>query len=431
MCSSLEKPATRNDRVIDAEHDRRSDTAAQRRLRILACWDYARPNWVMPLEGLVSRGHEVVYLAYRTPADEPEPCGLPTGRERRYWCDFRSGQHLLDEVRPDCVVMMGTEGAWTISTIVAARRRGIPTVVLQHGVFSPVAQYESSAARVRARVDANPRDRLPALQFLARSLASRPTELARAVRYLIAAARESAWLAAPRHPLSSRRADRYLVASDRAGDFHRQMDHVGDERLRVVGLPEFDVLLRDDVPPPRQNSAVLIDTPHTGTPHMAPVISGEAKLAGLRRLAEDLVAQGWRFTVKLHPGSFADDWASDDDIINFVRDSDPAEVIGAADVVLGFDSTLLVAAIRHRPVVMLSGLRSSHGWLGPLAVETGAVDAVIDWREISSADVIRADRDEAKSRRGRERFVEQVLGPIDGRALDRIEAELLDMASRG
>lgn len=423
-----EKSDARRARLDGKQHDPLSDAAGQRRLRILACWDYARPNWVSPLEGLVARGHEVIYVAYRTPADEPEPCGLPPLRDRGYWRDFRSGHHLLDEFRPDCVLMMGTEGAWAISTIFAARKRGVPTALLQHGVFSPVTEYESSTARVRAMVDATTRDRLPALRFLSRSLASRPQELARAVKYLMAASRDTAWVAAPRHPLSSRRVDRYLIASDRAGDFHRGMDHVNDELLRVVGLPEFDMLLGAQIPRPRQRSAVLLDTPHTGSPHKAPVISGEEKLAGLQRLGDELATAGWRLTVKLHPASFADAWAIDSDSLTFIRDASPIDVIARADVVIGFDSTLLVAAARHRPAVILSGFPSGHAWLGPLAVETGAVESVVDWRAVSPADVMRADRDEAASRKGRERFVEEVLGPIDGKALDRIEGELFEMA---
>ena len=417
MASSREKSDTRDDRVN-----------GQRRLCILACWDYARPSWVIPLEGLVERGHEVVYLAYRTAEDEPDPCGLPAERPRRYWRDFTSGQHLLDEVQPDCVLVMGTEGAWTISTIFAARRRGIPTAVLQHGVFGPVEAYWSSTDRIRAVVDAGPRDRIPALRFLARSLASRPAELARAARYLFAASRLTHFVAAPKHPLASRRADRYLVASERAGDFHRSMDHVDDAAIRVVGLPEFDELLRADLPRPHEGRAVLIDTPHTGTPHASASITPENKVAGLHRLANDLSMHGWHLTVKLHPASYGDGWAVNSDALNFVRDADLIELLREADVVLGFTSTLVAAAMRHRPTVLLGGPTSDHAWLGMLAVETGAVDSIIDWRMVGSADVRRAERNESRSHPGRERFVQQTLGPLDGRALDRLEDALLELA---
>lgn len=396
------------------------------RLKILACWPYSRPGWVAPLERLHDRGHRVAYLAYRTPADEPADHALPRDRERLYWQQFREAGDILRLRQPDRIVLMGTEGAWNIALIAAARAAGVPTAVLQHGVFGPVDAYPTDAGQLPPRPPA--RTRGPALSFLARSLRHDPIELLRSVRYLVAAARTTPWRAAPLHPLASRRADAYLTASPRASQFHRTMDHVPPERIHPVGLPEYDSLLGGSLSAGVPNTALLIDTPHTGGPHGLGSTSGDEKSAHLVRIGRALAAAGWRLTVKLHPDSFGDAWARrlDVDGVTVVRDAAILDLLAAHEVVLGFDSTALVAALHHRPGLLMQ-TRGGTTWLSDLAAGLGAIPPAPDLETVTVADVVRAREAAGRTAAGRRRLVTEILGPPDGRALERVEQVLLSL----
>ena len=396
-------------------------------LRILACWPYSRRGWVAPLEGLAARGHDVTYLAYRRREEEPAGVAIPPDRPRAYWRDFRNGQDVLRRLRPDRVVLMGTEGAWTIGVVAAARASGVPTAVLQHGVFRPSPAHPVATLAQRAPAFGRPlrRAQLPALAFLAGSLRRRPDQVVAAVRFLVAASRSTVQMAAPRHPLPVRSADAYLVASARAGRYFEELDAVAADRIVPVGLAEFDDLLQRRLPTGPARAALLIDTPHTGGPHGAATMPGAEKAAAIRRLGTELARAGWALTVKLHPDSYGDDWAVDDDAVRYVREADPGDLLAGAAVALGFDSTLLVPALHHRPGLLLH--TAAPGWFQALAADLGAARSSVQLTEVTARDVAAAAAAADETRAGRTALVRELLGPPDGRSLDRIEQALVDL----
>lgn len=399
-------------------------------LRILACWPYARRGWVAPIEGLAVRGHDVTYVGYRTPDEEPLGVAIPDDRSRAFWRDFSSGQDVVRRLRPDRIVLMGTEGAWQLALVAAAREARVPTAVLQHGVFGPLARYLPVVGLVQELGAPTARTRLPAVAFVARTLWRRPGQLTGAIRYLVDASRSTPWVAAPRHPLAARQADAYLHTSSPSVSFHREMDHVGPDRFIRIGLPEFDELLMAALPAPRPGSALLIDTPHTGGVHSAGVISGEEKAGLLSRLAAELHRHDWRLTVKLHPDSYADGWALDGPGLRYVREADLAGLIADAEVVLGFESTLLLPALHHRPGVLLTldAQPESSRWFGELAVRCGAVPRLHRLGDIGIEDVVAAACPSADTAAGRARFVAELLGPSDGRSGERLERAVRELS---
>jgi hypothetical protein len=399
------------------------------KLRILACWDYSRRALVASLEGLAERGHEVIYLHYRKPGEEPGSIGIPAQRRRRFWQEFRDADDVLTRVKPDRIVFMGTEGAWSIGTIAAARRRGIPTAVLHHGITGPYNSY-LPAQQLVIDLGSPPRsERLPAAKFVVRSLRNDAREMVRALRYLFAAAMSTPQLAAPKHPLLSRQADLYLISSARTGRYHVSVDQLDPSRLLPVGLPEFDDLILGEFSQPQPNHAVLIDTPHTGSYLKRGSISGSTKQQMLARLAGELKDHGWRLTVKLHPLSYGDNWPRPARGLTFVRDTGIRSLLASAEVVLGFGSTLLLPALLRRPGVLLRTPNGSE-WLQDLAVEMGAILAPVDFDAVGPRDVLEAKIDQEHTAQGRRRLFEELLGPPDGRSLDRVESALLAMTMR-
>ena len=399
------------------------------RLRILACWPYSRRGWVAPIEGLAGRGHHVTYLGYRTPADEPSSPPIPAERDRVFWRDFRSGHDVVRRLRPDRIVLMGTEGAWQLATVAAGRRAGVPTAVLQHGLLSDPQSYRMQAPALRGIERPGPRTRLPAIRFVARTLRRHPRELFRALRYLASAAWTTPWEAAPRHPVPARMADAYLVASTRSAPVHLEHDHVGVDRVVPVGLAEFDELLLRPPSSTRSGTALLIDTPHTGGPHGLGTMAGAEKAARLEALAEDLRARGWTLTVKLHPDSYGDTWPVDGPGLRYARDEDVGELIDAAAVILGFDSSLTIPALHRRPGLLLTVPGRYRGFQDRAAA-VGAVPEPVPFDAVRAEDVLAAAAGAAATAEGRSRFVEEFVGPPDGRSLDRVETALRTLRVR-
>lgn len=395
------------------------DIGAARGLRILACWDYSQANWVVPLEGLAARGHEVIYLAFRTREEESDDIDLPPDRRRLYWSDFPTAQRLLRRIQPDCIVLMGTEGAWSLATVATARRFGIPTIVLQHAVFAPASDLAAFAATRHPPTTSHRRARLPAALFVVRSLWSRPTETVRAIRYLSRAAHKTALVAAPENPLRSRRADLYLVATDLGGTFHAAMDHVESERIRPIGLPEFDHLVTGSLSAAEPKHALLIDSPYTGNQHVAAAMTHAQKFQWLEHLSDGLATHGWRMTVKLHPSNYADAWPETRANLRFVRHASLRDLIGSAEVVMGFESTLMLPALLHRPGLMLT-VRGQMDWLQRLAQEFGAVEEMLPFGDVTAENILAAAACPDRTADGRARLFREVVGPTDGRSGERM-----------
>jgi hypothetical protein len=395
-------------------------------MRILALWDYARPNWVAPLEGLVARGHEVVYLAYRSQEREPARPGIPDERERHFWNEFRSAQQLLRRIKPDRVVLMGTEGAWAISTIAAARRRQIPTAVLQHGVYAPLDRYLKNEYLVRELASPPLRDRFPAVAFLVRSLLHRPSELLRAIGFLVRSSRTTPRQAAAKHSFSSRLADGYLIAAHASSALLRDTNRIDEDRFIEVGLAEFDEIVLARLPDPEPRHALIIDSPHTGGKHADASMSGEHKRKQFERIAADLARHGWRLTVKLHPASYSDTWPVDGPDIHYVRQADLKTLIASSTAVLGFSSTLLIPALLHRPGVLLT-VESASTWLAFTAQSFGAVPPAVSFENVRAADIIDAVNLRYSTDSARRSLAMALIGPLDGQSATRIERALFEL----
>jgi hypothetical protein len=174
--------------------------------------------------------------------------------------------------------------------------------------------------------------------------------------------------------------------------------------------------------PTRQ--VLLIDTPHTGGPHNRVALPATEKAAILRRLAAQLAVDGWRLRVKLHPGSYGDTWPDTITTIDVVREADLTELLRSAAFVVGFDSSLMVPALRHRPGAFV-GVAGETGWLVPAARDAG-VPVLSGYAELTAQHVLSAAaRDDAAARR---RFVGDVLAVADGTSLTRVAEELRRLA---
>ena len=386
------------------------------RLRVLLCWGYHRAGWIEPFERLRDR-FEVSYLFYRT-AEEEEAC--LTDAPRYYWKQFASGQNVLDTVKPDRIVFMALDGAWSIALNAAARRRQIPTLIVQHGHL----ESESDAQRVgtvSALAEGSP---LPALRFAARSFGLRnAADLPRLVRFMSDARRHSARAAMPRHRFRARMPDRYVALSPESAGAIQRLDGANESQIACIGIPEFDELFRSVSPAaPENGSVLLLDSPNAENRWNVTTMTVERKIGLLKELHAAASAWGSTLRVKLHPETYGAEWLPHLKHGAYLRDADLVREFKEASVCIGFDSTLMIPAVWLRPTILL---RHRPSRIADLACETGAAVVLTRGQEVQRDQLRSASQHYARSGVQRGDYIARLAFRSDGRAVDRLAEALV------
>jgi hypothetical protein len=389
----------------------------QERLRLLLCWGYHRSGWIEPFEQLRDQ-FELSYLFYRS-AEEEEGC--LTTAPRFYWSQFASAQDVLEATKPDRVIFMALDGAWSIALNAAARRRGIPTLIVQHGHL----ESEPDAERVNTASVLAQGSPLPALRFAALSLGIREAAaLPRLARFMIDARRHSARSAMPRHRFRARIPDRYVALSpESAGAIHR-LDGATESEIACIGIPEFDEVFAAVAPSaPRDGAVLLLDSPNAENRWNVTTTTVEKKVAFLRELDAAASASGSSLRVKLHPETYGATWLPDLEPGVYLRDADLVREFNDASVCIGFDSTLLIPAVWLRPTILV---RHRPSRIVDLASETGAAMVVLPNHQIRPSYLIAAKAHHPRSDAERKAYIERLAFRADGRAIERLADVLSD-----
>jgi hypothetical protein len=387
-------------------------------LRLLLCWGYHRAGWIQPFE-MLRETFEVHYLFHRT---RDEEAGCLTDARRWYWMDFGSADELIDFVRPDRIVFMALDGAWVIALNAAARRRGIPTFIVQHGHFDRLSDLEAnvSLGPMAALSRGNP---LPALRFAAASFGfRRVSSLVRVLRLMQSARREGAALAMSKHCFEERMPDVYVALSPESAGLHVLVDGVSEERIACIGIPEYDSIYRNvSMNVPVRGSLLLLDSPNSENRWGSTTMSIEEKVGFLRSL--DVLAERMDrpLRVKLHPETYDAAWLPALQAGVYLRDADLIRELEAASVCLGFDSTLLIPAVWLRPTIMVA-LRPSV--LASVASETGAAIVMSGVDDVSEAVVTEALAQHGATEAKRAEFSRRLATTTNGRAVEALDRVL-------
>jgi hypothetical protein len=389
--------------------------ATNERLRLLLCWGYHRSGWIEPFEQLRDR-FDIRYLFHRRPEDEE---GCRTDAPRHYWADFPRAQAVLEELHPDRIVFMALDGAWSIALNAAARRRGIPTLIVQHGHLESEGSGEQRTAAA-ALAQGSP---VPALRFATSSFGVRDAEsMLRLLIFMSDARRHGPRAAMPRHRFEARMPDIYVALSPESALAHQRLDGVAPDQIRCIGLPEYDHIFRM-VPAevPRQGSLLLLDSPNAENRWGEATLSVPEKIGFIESLSSVATTFGRQLRVKLHPETYGAEWLPVLPNVTYLGDTDLAQELTAAAVCVGFDSTLMIPAVWFRPTVLI-GLRASR--IVELAHSLTAAAV------LQSVDGFRQEHIEHAQRRfpdslpQRQEFVRRLAFQPDGRAVERLSEVL-------
>lgn len=331
---------------------------------ILLCWGYNRSGWIYAFERL-KPDFEFVYVYYRNIDEEKNPA---TDSRRIYWDDYTSGKDIIEKIKPVSIFFMSITSGYAIGLNSAAKSMGIPTVLLQHGLFRTYQEY-----RILEQMDKeNPRPTVTdadtvagksesgfirTLKFVLRSLPfSGVLNLPRLFLYFYLQRKKGVYYSAAKVFLKQRLADRYICYSPRNADIHRSLDRITEDRIVYIGVPELDPFFNNEFYEPERRPGkyhLLIDQPFAENQYLNLPITTDQMNEVYEKLASWCELDNSKLLIKLHPESYKSTWLLKHPSITYVRDTNIVELIENATGIFGTTSTLMLPAVYLKPVFLL------------------------------------------------------------------------------
>ncbi len=392
------------------------------RKTILLNWGYHRKSWVAPFNAL-REAFDFVYLSNIHPSLDKE-CYVE--EPRIYWSEFGNANEILDRVSPDKVVFMALESGLGIALNTAAKKRGIPTYILQHGLYTT---YEDYRAREEIWKKKDTKTVVPqtkqefsfsSLKFLLASCTvSDLFKLFKFPWYLYLSKKEGTYYAAKNAVFPGRKPDKYICYTHKNATIHRELDRVPEHRLVYIGNPELDTYLIPSPSPKSDRPYFLhIDQALAENSFGEETVSIEAMQRFYSKINQYCKTNGAKLKIKLHPESYRSQWLPADPNIEWIRDTeDMPTLIQHARGCFGFYSTLVLPAIFWNPTVLF---KSSDSDLQEVAVGMGVVQ-LLDLYTFEPGD-IRFDKGPGRSKA----FIDSYFHAEDGKSLDRLKNVLTE-----
>lgn len=327
---------------------------------VLFNFGYNRKGWIAPIEALKD-SITIVYLFYISRDQETT---VFTSNRIVYWGDYSNVNELLDDVSPDKFVTMSLDSGLGILLNFAARKRGIRTYILQHGIYSNYRDYREREIRTKKlglTPEAGP---APAKGFNTTAFFKRSLRFPdyffflKFPLFVVLTKRNGFRFASRWVRFGARVPDYYICYTPHNARIHQELDHVREDKFLYIGNPEMDPFFASsaDAHAPSEKSQpyfLLIDQPLADNRYGEHICTREQMIAHYLRLRDYAVRQQAVLKVKLHPESYHSEWLPKLSGIEWVKDHDdlPSLVKDAAGC-FGYFSTLLVPAIYFNRCVL-------------------------------------------------------------------------------
>lgn len=395
--------------------------------RILLFWGYQRKAWVAPFEKLKDQ-FNFTFLYYIRSSDETE---VHTDLPKIYWSDYSSAQEILDEQKPDKLILMDISGAHTIALNYVARKRGVFTAVVQHGLFHSFDKYlklQEVQAQRRAEENANssaPRssERSFLIKFYLRSVGYGNLPMAKLLFDLQRKKRKmNDYLAFSELHSESRRAQEYWVFTRTNAELYKKRDGIAESRMKEYGNPEMDAFCERSNDFEEEDYFLLVDQSFAeikdwNSPGYGP--TKQKVIAFYEALRDFSEEKGASLLVKLHPYSYSSDFFEGVEGVRFIKETDLVPLLFKAKAVFGFFSSLMLPAVYYKPCILFRMFDESD-FIN--RVEELGLANVVEYEKFDSSDLKFPD---SKPQQGLAKFEAEYLHKADGKNTSRL-AELLN-----
>lgn len=337
----------------------------------LVIWPTIRKDWVSTFYRLENR-FQFTFI----PSTFPQEPNFADRFNCRYWSEFSAVQELLDEIQPDGVIFMSVESGLSIATNYLAQKRGIQTIILQHGIFTNYRDYRvrEKLWRKESRAKETRSDHqlkgFSTLGFLKASLKGVDRiHLPPIALFTKTQQKYGPYWAAKHLPLKIKRADLYLCYSPFNATVHRETDRVDDNRIKYIGSPELMHYLEAQTDLINEAFYLHIDQALAENSFGEETLSKKVMQEFYLKLNAFCLENEAKLYIKLHPESYESTWLPQDANIVYLRHCDNFNrVIQSAIGCFGFYSTMIIPAIYWKPTILFhiqySGLQEKIKELG-------------------------------------------------------------------
>lgn len=321
--------------------------------RVLFNFGYYRKGWIAPIESLGPE-IEIIYIFYISKEQERE--GF-TNHRVVYWDDFTSAQHLLDELSPDSIVFMSIDSLYAISLNYVARKRGVKTFILQHGVYSTYKEYRQRDRRTK-NIDVKkpivPSVKSNASGFFKSSIRIKDVfSFTKFPFYLFAKRKEGVFYANYWLTFNAKKPSYYISYTPHTARYFYETEHPRKEQVLFIGNPDMDSFFAPVAPNPfSEKYYLLIDQAMADNRYGQVIYSIPQVIKFYLKLNSFCLSNGARLKVKLHPESYHSTWLPTHENIDWIKDGDLPALIHHAEGCFGYFSSLIVPALYFNKCVL-------------------------------------------------------------------------------
>lgn len=321
--------------------------------RVLFNFGYYRKGWIAPIEALGSE-IEIIYIFY---ISEGQETVAYTNHRVVYWDDFTSAEQLLDDLSPDSIVFMSIDSIYSISLNYIAKKKGLKTFILQHGVYSTYKEYrqrDKRTKRIKVTKSLIPSVKSNAFRFFRSSVSLVNTfDFIKFPVYLFAKRVEGVFFANYWLTFNAKKPDYYISYTPHTARYFYETEQPRKEQMFFIGNPDMDAFFT----PIQKNPFVekyflLIDQAMAENRYGQVIYTISQAIDFYLKLNSFCLSKGTRLKVKLHPESYHSTWLPVHENIDWIKDGDLPTLIHYAEGCFGYFSSLIIPALYFNKCVL-------------------------------------------------------------------------------
>lgn len=327
----------------------------KRKKYYLLVWPTIRRDWIKVFEGLKDDFH-FTFL----PSTFPKEPNYASEFDCCYWSEFNSAQEVIGKFKPDGIIFMSIESGLSMALNHAAKRAGMKTYILQHGIFTNYRDYRTREKLWRKKDIANSikqeqsEKAFSSLSFIRNSLKGlNKFKLISIALYTKLQQIKGPYWAAKHLPLKLKRASQYLCFSPYNAIIHNETDRVDDRQVTYIGSPELIPYLQREDDLIEEDFYLHIDQALAENSFGEETVPKQQMIDFYLKLNEFCLSKKAKLYVKLHPESYNSDWLPKHENITYLKQVENFNrVIQSAQGCFGFYSTMIIPAVYWKPTVL-------------------------------------------------------------------------------
>lgn len=403
------------------------------KVRILLVWNYERRDWIQPFLDLSDQFHFIFLSKYSEKDDRF--IANTKGIERIYWTSYSSPASIINTVLPEAIAFMSLNNFPDIILNRVAQKKGIPTAILQHGLYFSQGTYKEKIKQTanvgKVADDASSRvsKRWMMQYFLSGICQGMETRQGVSlIKYLFKKTRSSDIETLDKNRFLARMPDKLIVYTKANARVFEERDGLHQSIMIEIGNPALDKyfdqspLVNLDLP--FGSYILLIDTPlfiKKGVPRGFGFSLAEAK-GFYERILSYARSRQMNLVIKLHPYSYSEDSLLVGKDIFYVKDEyDHKSLIYQANAILSFPSTLAIPAIYFKPVLLLKFGENDFLEI----INKNGLLPVVNISELKDS-----SPDPVWNQEARELLISMCLYKTDGQSLQRLKMAFNDLCRR-